>query len=328
VVLVVFFIKAIVKYQIFDFVLESNIALPELIDAEPETEAAIIFRILSNQERKPLVGDWLRHFTDLHGSMSLSVAKHAGGYLLSFPGLAEFYSTAGETEIECYPQDGVELGDVRHLLLNQVIPLLLSQQGELVLHASAVVFHDQAIGFLGEAGWGKSTLCASFCQMGLEFLTDDGLLLRRDSEQIFCYPSFPGLRLRSETRSALSWDTAGSAVVNQYRGKEHHKLNHGQLLFCTTPTPVKQLYILNPPGEKLSNEQVHITSLKSQKAFVELLKFTYDLDSSDNINNKKTFQKISEALQTLDIFRLSYPRDMTYLPTVQKAVLEHMSRKT
>jgi ATP-dependent phosphoenolpyruvate carboxykinase len=51
----------------------------------------------------------------------------------------------------------------QHLCLKQVLPLVLSKQGQRVFHASAVEVEveDGAVVFAAESGRGKSTLAAS-----------------------------------------------------------------------------------------------------------------------------------------------------------------------
>jgi hypothetical protein len=103
------------------------------------------------------------------------------GYLLRFPGLADFASTG--LEVTAWPAPGISGQTVEHLYLNQVLPLALSMQGKLVFHASAVEIGDGAIAFMGESGKGKSTLAASFATSGYRFLTDDGLIVEAGNDE-------------------------------------------------------------------------------------------------------------------------------------------------
>ena len=69
-------------------------------------------------------------WTDFH--------REHGGYLLRFPGLADFHVSADAKRVTCHPVPGTSDAVVQHLHLNQVLPLALSKQGSLVFHASAV----------------------------------------------------------------------------------------------------------------------------------------------------------------------------------------------
>ena len=310
-------------YKVFDCGLNSNVALPELIVAE-EAEPLYVFNLHAAQPQEPVTNHWSRHVHLHDGREWLSLARQRHGFLLRFHGWADFLISTGGREIDCYPRTGTDLVTLSHLLLDQVIPMVLSQRGELVLHAGAVASREGAIVFLGETGLGKSTLSASFCQQGFALLTDDCLLLRREGQEFRIIPSYPGLRLWSETRVALSWDTVENAPVAQYSGKERIKLNRDHLLFCTTPVHVNRLYILAPPTEETGIERVHICPVRPRDAFMELVKSSFRLDTTDHKSNRRTFERIDEAVNALDIFRLSFPRDMSFLPSVRTAVLEHM----
>ena len=61
----------------------------------------------------------------------------------------------------------------------------LQQDGWLICHASALTASDRAIGFAGFSGGGKSTLMLHLMeQPGVDYLTNDRLFLRRDSEGV------------------------------------------------------------------------------------------------------------------------------------------------
>ena len=77
------------------------------------------------------------------------------GYLLRFPGLADFEVSANGLEVTCFPAPDVSEATSQHLYLNQVLPLVLSKQGHRVFHASAVEIGAGAVVFAAESGRGK-----------------------------------------------------------------------------------------------------------------------------------------------------------------------------
>ncbi len=167
-------------YNICGFTLESNTPLPELLPAY-RNKTEYTFRLLPAQTVDTAYR--LRH-SRLNGGQSWpSLGKLGKGYLLRYPDLADFHLLPKAKEIRCYPNPNTPLETIRHLLLDQVMPLTLSERGKLVLHASAVVTPEGAIAFLGETGRGKSTLTASFAQRGFSVLTDDCLLLEERKGQ-------------------------------------------------------------------------------------------------------------------------------------------------
>ena len=125
------------------------------------------------------------------------------GYLLRFPDLVDFEVSRDGRMAVAWPVPGVSPGTVEHLHLNQVLPLALSRQGRLVLHASAVAFDGIGVAFTGESGRGKSTLAASFATTGARFLTDDGLQLDWLDGQCQIMPSHPSVRLWEDSQESL-----------------------------------------------------------------------------------------------------------------------------
>src|SRR5207253_1964784 len=142
------------------------------------------------------------------------------GYLFHFPELADFRIDAAGRTIRCHPVPGTPLETIRHLFLDQVIPLVLSKRGKLVVHASATLFSEGASAFIGMAGAGKSTLAASLADRGFPLLTDDCLLLEEKGHEFSVIPSYPGVRLWDEASSALFGQVPFSGPVAHYTQKK------------------------------------------------------------------------------------------------------------
>jgi hypothetical protein len=84
----------------------------------------------------------------------------------------------------------------QHVMVATAFPLLLSELGDLVLHASAVVVDGRAVAFCGLAGRGKSTLAYGLARPGRPLLAEDGLALSRagDSNKNGGWLAWPGPR--------------------------------------------------------------------------------------------------------------------------------------
>src|SRR5687768_5512236 len=68
------------------------------------------------------------------GTLCTDFYRDGDRYLIRFPALADFTVVASGTEVAVYPVPGVSDQTVEHLYLNQVGPLALSRQWQLVLH--------------------------------------------------------------------------------------------------------------------------------------------------------------------------------------------------
>lgn len=108
------------------------------------------------------------------------------------------------------PADGCPPGALEHRIVATAIPLLVSELGDVVLHASAVVGEDGAVLFCGPSGRGKSTLARA---SGLPVLAEDGAVLAAEepgapSTALLVWPGPTGVRVR---------DPAGTRVVQAPR---------------------------------------------------------------------------------------------------------------
>src|SRR4029079_11072076 len=124
-------------------------------------------------------------------------------YVVRFPDLADFVISLDRQTVRCTPAPGIPDDLIAVLYSNQVVPLVMGCNGDLVLHGSAVVIDGRAIAFLGPSRRGKSTLAAGFAKAGYPFLTDDGLILDRDGEDYLVRPRAPSLRLCSDSEAAV-----------------------------------------------------------------------------------------------------------------------------
>jgi hypothetical protein len=131
--------------------------------------------------------------------MEMMVACDDDRALVRFPDLADFHLRDGWSLIHGAPASQAPSGMVRHRLLDWVIPLTLGAQGELVLHAGAVVVDGSVALILGPSGHGKSTLVSALARHGIVAMSDDAVRLYRRSGTWFVVPSYSGVRLWSDS---------------------------------------------------------------------------------------------------------------------------------
>lgn len=247
----------------------------------------------------------------------------ASGYLLRFPGLADFEISVGGTQVQCWPVERAAESTIEHLYLNQVLPLALSRTGRLMFHASAVVIPGGCIAFLGESGKGKSTLAASFAASGHSFLTDDGLSVSVDKDGCQVLPGHPSIRLWQSSQDAIIRRGVLQAPPVEYTRKARH-LAGESLVFCQEPQTLRCVYILGadsvgpPTFERLSPSH----------ALMELVRHSFLLD----IERKETlalhFDELAAMVRLPMYFRLDYPRRFEHLDALRAAIIAHALRRT
>ncbi|MEP0548320.1 MAG: serine kinase [Rhodothermales bacterium] len=127
-------------------------------------------------------------------------------------------------------------------VLGPLLSILLRQRGLFVVHACCVARDGEAIGFLGESGWGKSTLTEFFCQRGYSLVTDDVLAVDLTAgERPHAVPGYPHIRLLPGAGGSLMGDFQALPLV--FEGGLKRLLVRDEM--PETPLPLKKLYLLN-----------------------------------------------------------------------------------
>jgi len=308
------------SYRICGHTIHSNVHIPELIVSD-EREAEITFQLCAEAGPISESCDWLNHWYSLDGSIWLAFAKLEAGYLLSFPAHADFLVSADAHIVCCYPRANCPPETIRHLLLNQVIPVVLSHLGKLVLHASACATPQGVIAFMGMTGTGKSTLAASFGLRGFAVVTDDCLLVEEQDEEIMTVPSYPGLRLWPENVTALFEQEPLLQPLAHYTDKKRLILDQDQI---DGSLSLSAIYVLTRPADTQDVDEVTITPVEASAALLETVKHTFQLDITDRDKLGQAFRQYEWLARSVPFFRLAYPHEHSYLSTVNMAILNHL----
>lgn len=207
----------------------------------------------------------------------------------------------------------VHLDVLRLFLLGSALGTLLHQRGKLVLHGSVIAIQGQAIAFLGESGWGKSTTVAALCQNGHQMVTDDITVIDFDGRGYpIVFPSFPQVKL---------WDDAVIALgdipahLPKIRPELEKYAKTFQQDFSVQPLPLRQLYILGG-GQRLEIERVEL-----QTAFTELIFHSYASPFLTKFfSNPQHFGQCARLINAISINRLKRPCSLQKLGEIVELV--------
>jgi hypothetical protein len=246
--------------------------------------------------------------------------RTSSGFMLRFPGFADFEVSTDGRRVTCAPAPDVSNATTEHLYLNQILPLALSKLGKLVFHASAVEVVGGAIAFLAASGCGKSTLAANFAVNGHRFLTDDGLVLDHDDAGYVVQPSHPSLRLWRDSQERLFAGEARTAAALDYTTKARLLAGDG-LAHCDQARTLLTAYFLGND----SAEDITLQRLTEAETLLEWAKNSFLLDVEDKSLVGAHFERIAALANTVPCYRLDYPRRYDHLSRVIAAVAAHAS---
>jgi len=316
------------RYRVFDAVVSSAIELPELrsSDATDDPEDVEFSLSLNPGTGTPGTFDWCHHWyqDEARQIIESSLAVGPEGYRLRFAGQADFLISRDGRHIVCEPFRDTPPETLRHLFLDHVLPRILGQRGNLVLHASAVELADGGgIAFVGKSGWGKSTLASSFRDAGARFLGDDCLCFKVVGGSLVGVPAYSGTRLWEDSKDALFPDGVDSDPVSHYNSKQRIRFAEDE---AASPTEFLALFFLDDPA-RAGGAAARIRPMGGGRAIVELVKRSFLLDVNSVDSAAGQFAAVGRLLATRPLFyTLQYPRDFSRLAEVRQAILGTLGR--
>ena len=301
-------------YEIGGMVLESALPLPEL-DAARRDRAEIAFERLPDGAPDEEPGHWSRRWTlnDGEGTWAL-FARDERGWLVRFPSLAEFRVSPDARHVSCRAMPGTPDVTLRHLLLDQVLPLAMSRLGRFGLHASGVVIEGRAFGIVAPSGSGKSTLAAWLAREGAGLLCDDCLVVEERGGRWLAHPWYPGVRLWPDNAGNLS-ASAGSPVAH-YTTKVRVGAT-GDFAFHHEAAPLAGLFILSEDGERVS-----VRRMAPREALVALVEASYLLEQEEPAALAAQFEFVGRVADAVPCHVLCYPYRYDVLPRVRELMIE------
>ena len=229
------------EYSVFGLRLQSELELPELLEAEGSSLPQVLVRIgkvpdAPNSGAGP-------HWTE-------------GGLLLVIDQAGRYFVKDGSVII-VEPQAGVPDANLRLFLLGSAMGALLHQRGLLPLHANAVEIDGWAFAFMGESGAGKSTLAAWFHDRGFRVLADDVCVVNFDEGgQPQIRTGISRLRLWRDALNATGRNP--SAYQRSFFGdvaRDKYDVPLASLGLTDTPITLAAVYLLEK-GQSLSIDRL------------------------------------------------------------------------
>jgi hypothetical protein len=262
------------------------------------------------------------------GRIWLRSGKLPEGYVLSFANFADFIiDESGDRIVCCNARENVSVETIRHLLIDQVLPLIVNLRGREALHATAIATRKGVCAFTGPAGSGKSTLAASFVLSGYPLVCDDCLALS-DSKVIKTLPAYPGLRLWEDSTRALGASSRHLRPVAHYTDKSRWQNPDRRADFCSTPRRLARIYLLERARSSKRSSRMLIKELGPGDAMIGLVKAAYRFDITDRAMLRRQFKFLSTVAKRVPVKRLIIPHEFSALSEVREAVLNDLKGST
>jgi hypothetical protein len=311
-------------YRMYGLLVRSQIPLPipqqtssgpaglELVGAPDSLASPGVL----HQGGKPVEDDWFRH-----------LQLDNGESYLQWPRLGEFWISPDGRRIACRSFGGTTPETFHTYLVPQAVSCALVNQGIEPLHATVAVVDGEAVAFLGNCGYGKSSLGAAFLRAGHRLLTDDLLVIGRGdspSGRLLAHPGpariklFPGIagRMLGPRRAGVRMNPETRKCILPLMDGEH----------CSAAVPLKTLYVLRPPSGSRTDTRVSVRTLSPRRACIELIANTFNLIITDKARLARQLRWASGLASAVPVKSLSYPRRLSQAGRLVEAICRDLGR--
>lgn len=219
--------------------------------------------------------------------------------------------------IDIEPHPEAEIGLIQVVVGGMLIAALLRQRGLLVLHGSCVANHNGIIAFVGDAGWGKSTLANFFSQNGYAFISDDLCVI-----DVYDYPP----RVLPGPAITKLWPDSGEFFTSNYDMlpkvhentiKRVHSFNKQENSKTKISSKLRKVYLL----EGIRRKQNAVKLLSGQKTFLELTKHTRSNKwLSSQVFQKAHFGQCTTLLKQVPVSLLQRKHSLDSLHEIKEVI--------
>lgn len=238
-------------YNCYGLRIESEIALPELIELEALNTA------LPNVDIS--LGDVSECGIESGIQLGPNLWVTDTSLWLQVPFVARFLVSNGN-QIVIDPAPSADEASVRVFLLGSGLGALMLQRGYLVFHGAAVRIGNHSMLCVGKSGAGKSTLAAGFIRRGYNILADDVVPIDSTGCAI---PGIPSVKLWRDAANQMGIETSKLRRTRPNMEKFRYPARHN---FADTPLPVKWIYVLN----RHSKHQIEFSAIRGLERFTQL----------------------------------------------------------
>ena len=254
---------------------------------------------------------WATVWQQPDGRAWAQTARDGEAFHVSIAGFADFRITPSTVTVSA--RASARDSTIRHLLLDQVLPLALAAEGHLVLHAAAV-YRDGlgTIALAGAAGSGKSTLAAGLRNEGWTVVSDDGVVVDQSSEVLVAIGAYSGLRVWPDAAAATGLSSLAVAEVAEYSAKVRVSSPA-----VHQPAPLRAIYVIEPGAD------CRVQRLSARDAVIATIAHAYRAEPGDRDALAAQLDACAALGARLGTFRIVVPRDLTQLSRAARVLSRH-----
>jgi hypothetical protein len=230
-----------------------------------------------------------------------ATAATGDGLVVSCSVTGSYLLRADPARVVVEPAPGILPWRLEHRLLSTIVPTLLADRGDLMLHASAVVARGRAVLFCGPSGRGKSTLALVLSRAGLPVLAEDGVAVAQGSDGPEAWPGARDVRMKDGER----------APGHHLYPSGMHRTEDDQ----DAGVPVGALVVLGERGPGLDVER-----LDPPRGLAELAGTLMHRGGVEGL--RSPFRALARTVERVPAFRVAMPDDLDAAPANARRLID------
>jgi hypothetical protein len=291
------------RYRIHGLLIESEIPLDAATE-DRERNGEPDYRIVMAESRevpyaRPAGRLLAEMRTDRFGYWACEDPRDPSRWTLRYGGVCDVTLDRKRRRIAVHGSPQADPGVIPLFVSGSVLAHVLTAEGQLVLHASAVELGGSALAIAGPSGTGKSTLAALLCAAGARLVSDDTLLVEARDGGAVCFPGSSCLRLRSKV----------ATLAAGIEGAEVHETADGRTAVfppsvVSSPLELGVVVISKPAHDA---RELKVERLGDMDGLLELLRSPRlsDWRASEPVGN--LFELTAGVAESLAVFRATVP---------------------
>jgi hypothetical protein len=302
-------------YAAYGRALDSAIALPEL---EAVPAAPPHWRVCLAAGPAPALPPGARTTgaEALYDGVRAALARVEGGWRITVDDTGTFDWDAARRTVTCRRFAHGTDDFLRAHLLGRVLATTLHDDGDVLLHASAVVTAAGAVAFVAPKGWGKSTLALALANAGAPLLTDDTLPVSPGTPPV-AWPGLHSLRLHDDAVAALG---AAATDVARDDGKRLAR-PAARVPLAREPVPLAALHLLLPAAAIDGGAVAARVPLAPTQALAGVLGNARSGEMLGADGQPELLRRVAALARAVPVAGLVVARDLARMPEVAALVL-------
>lgn len=297
-------------YRAYGLHFATEVELPELTRVDPATQPDVHVRLGS------VSGNGLPDATDATGAGRRFVVEGTS-IRMDWKRVGRFLIRDGR-EMVIDRHEGVGDDVLRLYILGAALALLLHQRGFGVFHGSAAEVGGRGVVFVGEKGWGKSTLALAMSDHGHALIADDVTAFRWSADRPGLVPGTPLMKVwpTTVTASGRSLETIPTL---------HDQVDKRALVVPTATTefvPLGAIYLLD------RGPQTEIVPVTGRSAWSELMPHWFAARYGEpmlrGLGVTAPFENCARLAQRVAVARLRRTDDLGALSQLVEAIEHHV----